>query len=513
MKTIPHYVCGVIPLHMLARVAERTKGRAAQDARATIEHMRELASGRAHTAEVTGAAVLPATATNVRKVRHVYDARHRFELSRKLVRSEGSRGSKDRVVNESYDGAGATHDFYARVFHRNSIDGAGMRLDSTVHYGRRFANAMWNGEQVVYGDGDGRIFNRFTRSLDVIGHEQTHGVTQSTAALGYSGQTGALNEHLSDAFGTMIKQYTLGLRVHESDWLIGAELMGPDVNGVAIRSMAAPGFAYDDPVLGRDPQPRHMRGYVETDEDNGGVHINSGILNYAFFLAATRLGGKSWEVLGRVWYAVVIGRLGADDTFADFTRATVEVAAELYGPGSIVQQIIISSWRDVGLVVPGAGPRIPVSRQRIQVPAIAAGSLPAVPPSPHPPLTTLLTKEKAMSNEFKEFINLISKNRKSIDRSVRMMTAEQENENILAPATALTYLSRVVKGYRHIKPLLELVASFKLLPTNWRAVIASFSQSVDELAGSASQLTLVRTPSQSLAAPAESDEFKAGKDL
>ena len=257
-----------------------------------------------------------------------------------------------------------------------------MRLDSTVHYGRRFENAMWDGEQIVFGDGDGRIFNRFTRSLDVIAHEWTHGVTQSSASLGYSGQTGALNEHLSDAFGIMVKQYTRGQRVHESDWLIGAELMGPEVRGVAIRSMAAPGSAYDDPILGRDPQPRHMRDYVETDEDNGGVHINSGILNYAFFLAATRLGGKSWEVLGRVWYVVMTQRLGADDTFADFTRATVEVAAELYGPGSLIEQTISNAWCDVGLVVPGFGPRIAVRRQRIQIPAIAASSLPAVvPPS------------------------------------------------------------------------------------------------------------------------------------
>ena len=120
-----------------------------------------------------------------------------------------------------------------------------------------------------------------------------------------------------------------------------------------------------------------------------------------------------------------------------------------------------------------------------------------------------------MTNEFKEFINLISKNRKSIDRSVRMMTAEQENENILVPATAQTYLSRVVKGYRHIKPLLTLIASFGLLPSNWRAVLVTFGQSLDGLAGSASQLTLVQAPAQTsaLAAPAESDEFKAGKDL
>jgi Zn-dependent metalloprotease len=136
------------------------------------------------------------------------------------------------------------------VFGRRSIDGKGMRLDSTVHYGTRFENAMWNGRQMVYGDGDGRIFNRFTASLDVIGHELTHGVTQFSTALGYSGQTGALNEHLSDAFGIMVKQYKHDLSASDSDWLIGAELFGPGVNSKGVRSMAAPGTAYDDPVLG-----------------------------------------------------------------------------------------------------------------------------------------------------------------------------------------------------------------------------------------------------------------------
>src|SRR5436305_5152026 len=162
-----------------------------------------------------------------------------------------------------------------------------MRLDSTVHSGIRLANAMWNGRQMIYGDGDGKLFNRFTSSLDVIGHELTHGVTQFTAGLDYSGQSGALNENISDAFGIMTKQWSLNLTVRESDWLIGASLLAPGINGKGIRSMKEPGSAYDDPQLGKDPQPGHMRKYVETSEDNGGVHINSGIPNRAFYLAAS----------------------------------------------------------------------------------------------------------------------------------------------------------------------------------------------------------------------------------
>ena len=349
MRNIPQYVCGVIPPHILTRVAERTDDAAQDDARATLEQMRELATGRARTL-IEGS---PAAASDVtRKRRNVYDARHQHRLPGKLAMSEHKPRSEDVEVNEAYDGSGATYDFYAQLFGRRSIDGKGMRLDSTVHYGTRFENAMWNGRQMVYGDGDGRIFNRFTASLDVIGHELTHGVTQFSTALGYSGQTGALNEHLSDAFGIMVKQYKLGQSASESDWIIGAELFGPAVNGKGVRSMAAPGTAYDDPILGRDPQPSHMRDYVHTVEDNGGVHINSGILNHAFYRAAMAIGGKTWHVLGKIWYVALTERLTPEADFADFARATTDIAGELYGNGGEVQRIVAGAWSDVGLKVP-----------------------------------------------------------------------------------------------------------------------------------------------------------------
>jgi Zn-dependent metalloprotease len=227
-----------------------------------------------------------------------------------------------------------------------------MCIDSTVHYSKRFDNAMWNGSEMVYGDGDGRIFNRFTAAPDVIGHELTHGITQYTAGLGYFGQTGALNEHISDAFGIMVKQYKLGQTVHESDWLIGAGLFTKKIHAHGIRSMAAPGTAYDDPLVGRDPQPAHMNGYVETEDDNGGVHINSGILNHGFYRAAMALGGKSWEVLGWIWYATLTQRLTSDADFHDFARATVDIAGEKYGNGGSVQRIVAEAWTEVGLPVP-----------------------------------------------------------------------------------------------------------------------------------------------------------------
>ncbi len=361
MRTIPQYVCGVIPLHMLAGAAGQTGDRG-RDARATIEHMREMATGRTRTlieATTPAARVAPSP----RKRLHVYDAEGRFRRGR-IVRNS-RRGTDDVVANEAWETVGATDDFLARVVGRNSIDGRGMRLDVTVHYGTRFANTMWNGRQIVCGDGDGRIFTRFTRSLDAIAHEMMHGVTQCSACLAYHGQSGALNEHLADALGMMVKQYVLGQTAEQSDWLIGAELLGPDVRGKAVRSMAAPGTAYDDPILGRDPQPRHMRDYVETDADNGGVHINSGILNHAFYLAAKALGGKTWEVLGQIWYAALTERLRPEARFDDFTRATVDIAGERSGNGGRVQHAIAEAWAAVGLKaepVPCTSARLRVRR-------------------------------------------------------------------------------------------------------------------------------------------------------
>ena len=170
---------------------------------------------------------------------------------------------------------------------------------ASVHYDQDYDNAFWNGDQMVFGDGDGVIFTGFTKALDVIGHELTHGVTQFTANLDYNAQSGALNESFSDVFGSLVKQYRNGEDTASADWLIGKGILAPGIHGVALRSMKAPGTAYDDPKLGgKDPQPADMSGYVDTADDNGGVHLNSGIPNHAFFLLADQLGGNAWDDAG-----------------------------------------------------------------------------------------------------------------------------------------------------------------------------------------------------------------------
>ena len=202
---------------------------------------------------------------------------------------------------------------------------------------------------MVYGDGDNDLFDRFTRALDVIGHELTHGIVQFEADLIYEGEAGALNESFADVFGALLKQYKNRQKAHDADWLIGAGLFTQKVRGRALRSMKAPGTAYDDPVLGKDPQPGHMKDYVKTQDDNGGVHINSGIPNRAFYEAAIRIGGYAWEKAGLIWYQTLKDRLKSYSGFNDAAKLTQAVAGELFGLKAQEARAVAEAWRVVGI--------------------------------------------------------------------------------------------------------------------------------------------------------------------
>ncbi|WP_395657349.1 protealysin inhibitor emfourin [Nocardioides sp.] len=259
----------------------------------------------------------------------VHDAGHDTALPGRAVRAAGQPATGDAAVDEAADGIAAALALYAEVYGRSSYDGRGAPVTLSVHYGQDYDNAFWNGLQLVFGDGDGTVFERFTRPVDVLGHELTHAVTEHTAGLRYQDQPGALNESVSDVFASCLKQRLLGQSPAEADWLIGEGIFAPSVRARALRDMAAPGTAYDDPRLGKDPQVGHLDDYVETGDDNGGVHINSGIPNRAFQLAAVALGGTSWEGAGRVWYAALTGgAVTADTDFAGFAAATVDAAGE-----------------------------------------------------------------------------------------------------------------------------------------------------------------------------------------
>jgi hypothetical protein len=295
----------------------------------------------------------------------VHTADNTTTLPGRPVRSAGSPASGDVAVDEAATGITGALALFAEVYGRASYDGSGAPVSLTVHYGQDYDNAFWDGTQLVFGDGDGQVFGRFTQPVDVLGHELTHAVTEHTAGLVYRDQPGALNESVSDVFAACLKQRLLGQTPDDADWLIGEGIFLPGIQARALRDMAAPGTAYDDPALGRDPQVGHLDDYVSTTDDNGGVHLNSGIPNRAFQLAAVAIGGTTWEGAGRVWYdALTGGAVSATSDFAAFAAATVAVAgahADAVG----------AAWEAVG-VTPGSSvapgpPPVTAGARRVEV--------------------------------------------------------------------------------------------------------------------------------------------------
>ncbi len=338
----------ILPPHMLNSMYANGS---ALEKRAALAAVVASAQLRGRRQALSEASIHLAPAAVMGKQRRVFTASNGSTLPGTLVRQEGDAAVSDVAVNEAYDGAGATYDLYWDVYQRNSLDGNGLRLDSTVHYEQQYDNAFWDGQQMVYGDGDGQLFNRFTISVDVIGHELTHGVTQYTSNLNYSNQPGALNEAFSDIFGSLVKQRVRAQTAADADWLIGEGLFTAQVHGVALRSMKEPGTAYDDPVLGKDPQPGNMRDYVNTASDNGGVHINSGIPNHAFYLMAVAIGGYAWEKAGMIWYVAARDKFNTNTNFQNAADLTYQVAGELYGQGSQEQQSVKYGWDGVGITI------------------------------------------------------------------------------------------------------------------------------------------------------------------
>ncbi len=346
----------IVPEHMLEQIATKGTDAQKQTAMENISIAYQLRAERAMRGSLKElfSSTVPRAAGDG-KERWVYTVKNGTSLPGSIVRKEGDPPSSDVAVNEAYDGSGVTYDLFKDVYGRNSINNNAMRLDSSVHYRTGYDNAFWDGKQMVYGDGDEnlpvneRLFNRFTIAIDIIGHELTHGVTQFEAKLVYSQQPGALNEHMSDVFGSLVKQYQRSQLAAEADWIIGEGLLTSNVNGVGIRTLKAPGTAYDDPVLGKDPQPAHMKDYVNTVSDNGGVHINSGIPNHAFYLTALEIGGHAWEKSGYIWYVTLRDKLTENSNFQECANKTFEAAGELFGAGSLEQQAVKKGWAGVGM--------------------------------------------------------------------------------------------------------------------------------------------------------------------
>lgn len=283
------------------------------------------------------------------KHRLVYDMENtRYPLPGKLVRSEGDGPSDDPAVNEAYKHSGITWDFYHELFSRNSIDNRGMPLVSSVHLGSGFNNAFWNGSQMAYGDGDGKIFMRFTKALDVVAHEMTHGVISSESNLEYRDESGALNESFADVFGALVQQrYNDQKDPEKADWDMG-ELIMEEGGAKRLRTFKDEKAFEDDPYLGTDPQPKHLKDKYEGTDDNGGVHINSGIPNYAFYRTVLELGSPAWEKAGKIWYQT-LRNLNPQSGFTETAEMTYQVAANFFSSGSLEQKAVRTGWKAAGI--------------------------------------------------------------------------------------------------------------------------------------------------------------------
>ena len=315
-------------------LAQRSELLASADA---ASYMRGQRSQVAHLTQLVPPMQHPPVAT---RRRDGFDALGRNQVGGRLVRTEGGPPVADPVVNQAYDSTGTTWDFFFHVLARNSIDGRGLPLASTVHSAQARDNAFWNGNRMVFGDAthNGPFMGSFAALIDVVAHELMHGITQygTPRGLDYVDQSGALNESWSDVFGCIVKQWSLQQNVKQADWLIGAGILKLRY-GKALRSLKAPGTAWV-----QDDQPATMDGYV----NGGDVHTNSGIPNKAFYLAADAIGGNSWDRAGPIWYRA-LALLGPRASFVDAAHATTQAASALYGETGAEVKAVTSAWQAV----------------------------------------------------------------------------------------------------------------------------------------------------------------------
>jgi Zn-dependent metalloprotease len=339
------HVCFYVPPQIIDHMAKTT---AVQGLDPSAAQRTALASERLRTQRryATNATLATLTPPRPGKAdRQVFDDQNTWNTDVALVRGEGDQPAAGANANAAYDALGVTRDFYREVLGRDSIDNAGTTLIGNVNFGVEYDNAFWDGERMVFGNGDNKIFKDFTNDVDVPGHELTHGVTQYTAGLEYEDQPGALNEAFSDIFGSCVDQYAQGIDAGEHNWLIGEGVMADALYGEAIRSMSHPGTAYDNPVLGKDPQADTMAGYVA----GGDPHVNSGIINRVFYLTAIDLGTFK---AAKIWYAT-LQNLWPKAQFADAAHVCSEMARILARDGVVARQApqtVRAAFHEVGIL-------------------------------------------------------------------------------------------------------------------------------------------------------------------
>lgn len=336
------HLCTFIPPFVLENMARA----GVEDAASTIQQDSIIRMQRA--SAVPKVATLMGVTPMGRTFREIFDSQQKWEFQVKKIREEGGSVSPDIAVNDTYDYIGNLLDYANERLNRHSLDNSGMDIICNVHYGENYNNAFWDGTQITIGDGDGKRFTSFSKSLDVIAHELGHGIVQYTANFVYQDQSGALNEHFADVFGSVVTQYAEKQTAETADWLIGDEIMGSELFGESLRSMASPGTAYDNPLMGKDPQPDHMKDYYSGTGDNGGVHTNSGIMNKAFYLAARELETEN-AVL--IWYTA-LQNLWPTASFNDAVAQIVKATQLLINDRKIKRgstQKVREAFREVGL--------------------------------------------------------------------------------------------------------------------------------------------------------------------
>jgi len=264
---------------------------------------------------------------------YTYSANYTTRTPGTLISSTTTTINDPAAVDAHYY-AGIVYDYFKTKFNRNSINGSGMAIKSSVHYYRNYVNAAWTGTQMIYGDGNGVDSLALSGGLDVIGHEMTHGVDQYEADLVYQDQSGALNESMSDAFGVFVEYYAQN---NKFDWLMGEDIWTPGVQNDALRDISDP-TKYGDPA--------HMNQYVYTTQDYGGVHTNSGIPNKACYLIANNLGIAKTE---QIYYRALCNYMTSSTDFSDARACLAQAAADLYGVGSAEVNAVHNAFSSVGV--------------------------------------------------------------------------------------------------------------------------------------------------------------------
>ncbi|MCY1020272.1 M4 family metallopeptidase [Pyxidicoccus sp. MSG2] len=283
--------------------------------------------------------------------RRLHNLNHGTSLPGPVARTEGQAPVADAVVNTNYDHLGTVYNCYQTLFGRDSLNNAGGMLISSVHYSNNYVNAFWDGTQMVYGDGDGVNASNLANSLDVTAHELTHAVTEYESDLIYSGESGGLNESMSDIFGAVCEWYGDGSGpVSPRHWLVGDDVWTPSIPNDALRYM-------NDPVLDGDSLD-----YYPNYGSGVDVHYSSGISNLAFYLLSqggTHPRGKTTQVVagigiekaGQIFYRANRDLLLPSSNFEAAKTATEQAAAQLgYDAATIAS--VSNAWKAVGVGVP-----------------------------------------------------------------------------------------------------------------------------------------------------------------